>query len=170
MARLAFRLGVLSGEGKAGHRVVIEIDCLPGRDLMAPCTVLAVTALVDVIGGMAAKASGGGLCHLGRLLVASLAAGSAVRALEWEACHPVMIEVDLAPPTRGVTAGTVSPIGTLVAIVAGMTGIAAARWVLVGVTGTVAPRTGCRSVTADQRKTCGRMIESGSAPARSGMA
>lgn len=170
MARLAFRLGVLSGQGKAGHRIVIEIDRLPGRNLVASRAVLAVTALMDVIGGMAAKAGRWGLRHFRRLLVARRARGCTVSPLQWEAGHPAMIEADLAPAARGVAASAVGTIGTLVTIVAGVASEAAARWVPFGITGAMTSCTGCRCVTADQWKARGCMIERGRAPARSGMA
>lgn len=97
MAGFALCQGVPTGQRKAGHRVVVEVDRLPCGFHVAAGAILAVAALMRILCRMTAKASGWRLGDFGRLLVAPLACGCAMRAFQCERCHPVMIEADLLP-------------------------------------------------------------------------
>lgn len=70
---------------------------------MAPATVEAELAIVDIVGTMAIIAAAAQV-HLGgeRLPVAGLTVGIAMRAVEREAGLPVMIETPLRPVDRRV--------------------------------------------------------------------
>lgn len=164
MAGLAFRLGVLSGQGELRHRVVIEVGQFPRRFHMAPRAVHAVSALVRIICGMAAEAGGRRLDQLCRLLVASLAGGRAMGTLQREFGQPVMVEAGLFPVARVMARCAISAVLPLVCVITRVAGVAGARGMLVGIPLTVAPCTGCLGMATDQGKSGSRMIESCRAP------
>jgi len=167
MAGFAFCQRVLSGEGKAGQRVMVEIDLLPAAFGVAAPAVLPATAFVRVLRLMAAETGCRRLHKLGRLLVAGLAGGLAMGALEREIGHPVMVEADLVPRTRRVAGFALGTVPALMGIVLRMTGEAAARGMFAGIARAVTSRARSCRVPADQRESRALVIERHRAPGRS---
>lgn len=137
---------------------------------MAARTIQAIAALVTIILCVAADAGGWRLGHFRCLFVAPFAHHSAVGALQGKAGHRVVIETGLLPAARIVAIAAIGAIGAFVAIVAGVAGHTGARGMLVGIAGPVALRASCPSMSANQRKPGGSMIERSGLPARGGMA
>ena len=134
---LARRPGVFPGQREAGHGIVIEIHRFPSGFGVAARAIGPIAALVRVIGGMAGHAGYGRFGQFGRLLVTTGTGCRAVRALEGESSHPVMVEAHLLPASRAVASGAIAAISALVNVVTGVTGIAGARGMLVGIARTM---------------------------------
>lgn len=82
VAGLAADLTMFAEQREIRHRRMVEVHRLPCADRVAARAILAVSALVFVIGGVAAKAGVRRLGHFGRLLVTRFTLHVAVRSLE----------------------------------------------------------------------------------------
>lgn len=97
MAGFAARLRMFADQREAGHGGMIKTDRFPGCFIVTAGAIGTVSALVGIVASMTGVAGYRRLCNLGCLFVAARTDCFAMRTLEGEAGHLVMIEIDLLP-------------------------------------------------------------------------
>ena len=170
MTGIADCLGVFPGKRESRHGVVVEVDRLPGRFDMAALAIGPVAAFVLVVLGVAGIAGGGRPDQPRWLLVAPFAGSRAMRALQRELRHPVMIKAGLLPISAVVARSAIGTVTTLVNIVGGVAADAGARRMRFGITRAVAGGAWSPGMGAVKRKSGAVMVKSGRAPTRRGVA
>ncbi len=145
-------------QGQSGHPVVIEMDGLPLGGGMAGCAIGAKLTVMHILVRMAGDA-GRRWMPLGHVLaVTAHTAGRCVGTDQGEARVAIMVERGELPSRRRVARGAIAAAGTVVDVVAAVTGDASSRR-----SGqppvTVAPGAGRPAMQADKGIAGSRVIE-----------